>query len=401
VDASDVPAAIAAARECFEVEPGLAYLDAATYGLPPRETVETLGRALERWQRGTADWVEEWDREGEACRALFAAVVGCREEEVALLPSASVGVGLVAAALPEAADVVVPDDEFTSVLFPALVAEEARGARIRGVAFADLAAAIGPGTDLVAFSLTRSQDGATADLGGVVAAAARHGARVLVDATHAVPFVPLGAHLAGIDYLVCHGYKHLLCPRGVAFLTVRPERWPELPPWFANWRSAAPLYGGSYGGPLALRPSAARYDVSLAWHAWGRRPSFPRSDRAVAAVGGAGGAAGAGAAARRRAGAAAAERLDRRPGDGRRGRGRGRARGRLGARRGAGRPGPPLNPRLEHARGDRPSRRGRRRGAGGAVTWSTGGVCGRRPKASAEATKSLRDSNESRHVHVI
>jgi selenocysteine lyase/cysteine desulfurase len=275
VDASDVPAAIAAARECFEVEPGLAYLDAATYGLPPRETVETLGRALERWQRGTADWVEEWDREGEACRALFAAVVGCREEEVALLPSASVGVGLVAAALPEAADVVVPDDEITSVLFPALVAEEARGARIRRVAFADLAAAIGPGTDLVAFSLTRSQDGATADLGGVVAAAARHGARVLVDATHAVPFVPLGAHLAGIDYLVCHGYKHLLCPRGVAFLTVRPERWPELPPWFANWRSAAPLYGGSYGGPLALRPSAARYDVSLAWHAWaGARPSL-------------------------------------------------------------------------------------------------------------------------------
>ncbi|CAA9584406.1 MAG: hypothetical protein AVDCRST_MAG59-5272, partial [uncultured Thermomicrobiales bacterium] len=99
----------------------------------------------------------------------------------------------------------------------------------------------------------------------------------------------------------------------------------------------------------------------------GRRPSFPRSDPAVAAVGGAGGAAGAGAAARRRAGAAAAERLDRRPGDGRRGRGRGRAPGCLGARRGAGRPGPPLNPRLEHARGDRPSRRGRRRGAGGAV----------------------------------
>ncbi|CAA9584413.1 MAG: hypothetical protein AVDCRST_MAG59-5273 [uncultured Thermomicrobiales bacterium] len=29
------------------------------------------------------------------------------------------------------------------------------------------------------------------------------------------------------------------------------------------------------------------------------------------------------------------------------------------------------------------------------------GVCGRRPKASAEATKSIRDSNESRHVHVI
>ncbi len=267
MDATDNAAGIEAARDCFEVEPGLAYLDAATYGLPPRRTVETLERALRRWQRGTADWVEEWDREGEACRALFAAIVGCPEREVALVPAVSVAVGLVAAALPEADEVVVPDDEFSSVLFPALVAEEARKARVRQVPFADLAAAIGPSTDLVAFSLTRSQDGATADLGGIVAGAARHGARVLVDATHAVPFVPLAEHLPGIDFLVCHGYKHLLCPRGVAFLTVRPERWLEVPPWFANWRSAAPLYGDSYGGPLSLPATAARYDVSLAWHA--------------------------------------------------------------------------------------------------------------------------------------
>jgi len=268
-------AAIAAARDCFEIEPGVAYLDAATYGLPPRQTVAALERALHRWQRGTADWVAEWDREGEACRALFAAIVGCPEREVALLPTASVGAGLVAAALPEGAEVVAPADEFTSVLFPALVAETARGARVRQVPFADLADAVGSGTDLVAFSLTRSQDGATADLDAVVAAATRHGARVLVDATHAVPFVPLPEHLAGIDYLVCHGYKHLLCPRGVAFLTVKPDRWPEVPPWFANWRSAAPLYGRNYGGPLSLPETAARYDVSLAWHAWaGARPSL-------------------------------------------------------------------------------------------------------------------------------
>lgn len=273
----DAPPAIDldTARAGFAVEPGLAYLDAATYGLPPRQTVETLERALRRWQAGTADWVEEWDREGEACRALFAAIVGCPEKEVALLPSASVGVGLVAAALPAGTEVVVPEGEFASVLAPLLVAAEANGVRVREVPFAELAAGVGPRTELVAFSLTRSQDGATADLAAVVAAAARHGAKLLVDATHAVPFVPVGEHLPAIDYLVCHGYKHLLCPRGVAFMTVKPARWPELPPWLANWRSAEPLYGRNYGGPLALPGSAARYDVSLAWHAWaGARPSL-------------------------------------------------------------------------------------------------------------------------------
>ena len=46
----------------------------------------------------------------------------------------SVGVGLVAAGLGPADEVVVPDDEFTSVLFPLLVARE-RGATVREVPF--------------------------------------------------------------------------------------------------------------------------------------------------------------------------------------------------------------------------------------------------------------------------
>jgi len=81
-------------------------------------------------------------------------------------------VELVAAALP--IGVVVPDDGFTSVLFPLLVAEEKRRIRMRRVPFGDLAAAIGPETHLAAYSLTRSQDGETADLSKLVPAARRH-----------------------------------------------------------------------------------------------------------------------------------------------------------------------------------------------------------------------------------
>ncbi|MCC6314178.1 MAG: aminotransferase class V-fold PLP-dependent enzyme [Thermomicrobiales bacterium] len=265
----------APARSLFDPAPGLAYLDAATYGLPPRPTVAALERALRRWQAGTADWVEEWDREGEICRDLFAQLIGAKTDEIALLPTASAGIGLVAAALPEGTEVVVPEEEFTSVIFPLLVAEEARGVRVRQVPFDALAESIRPETGLVAFSLTRSQSGQTAPLGDIVAAAREHGAQMLVDATHSIPFVPVREHLSAIDYLVCHGYKHLLCPRGVAFLRVRRDRWDDVPPWFANWRSGAPLYGRSYGGPLTLRPDAARFDVSLAWHAWaGARPSL-------------------------------------------------------------------------------------------------------------------------------
>ena len=263
-------------RALFDPVPGVAYLDAATYGLPPRPTVAALERALRRWQSGEADWVAEWDRTGEACRDHFARLIGGRAEEIALVPTASVGFGVVAAALPEAAEVVVPDDEFTSVLFPLLVAAQQRHIRLRRVPFAHLASAIRSGTDVVAFSLTRSQDGETAALADIVQAAQEHGARLLIDATHAIPFVALRPWISHIDYLVCHGYKHLLSPRGVAFFHVRRERWPELQPWLANWRSGEPTYARSYGGTLAdLAPDARRFDVSLAWHAWvGAEPSL-------------------------------------------------------------------------------------------------------------------------------
>jgi selenocysteine lyase/cysteine desulfurase len=86
-----------------------------------------------------------------------------------------------------------------------------------------------------------------------------------VDATHAVPFVPIGEP---VDFLVCAAYKHLLSPRGVAFLYVAPAHWAALPPLLANWRSASDPYGHYYGGPLDLAADAARFDVSLAWFAW-------------------------------------------------------------------------------------------------------------------------------------
>lgn len=262
-------------RGLFAPAPGLTYLDAATYGLPPRPAVEALERALHRWQSGEANWIEEWDREGEACRALFARLIGTQPENIALIPTVSVGTGMVAASVPPGSQILVPNDEFKSVVLPMLAAEQARGARVRDVPFASLADAIEPGTHLVAFSLTRAQSGETAPLGAICAAAKEHGAQILVDATHAVPFVPVAPYLSDIDYLVCHGYKHLLCPRGVAFLYVHPRRLDEVVPFLANWRSSLHPYGHSYGGPLTLPPHAARFDVSLAWHAWaGARPAL-------------------------------------------------------------------------------------------------------------------------------
>jgi selenocysteine lyase/cysteine desulfurase len=256
---------LAAARALFDPAPDTIYLDSATYGLPPRATVEAMHRAINEWQGGTADWVRAWDRRGETCRAAFGALIGAPAEQIALVPSVSVGVGTIAASLTARDQVVVPDDEFTSVIFPLLVAMRERGVTVRQVPFDRIADNITQGTTLVAFSLVQSQSGRAAQQTAVVDAAKRVGARTLVDATHAVPFVGLDPRA---DFVVCAAYKHLLSPRGVAFLSIGREHWDDVPPWLANWRSASNPYGIYYGGPLDLASTAARFDVSLAWFSW-------------------------------------------------------------------------------------------------------------------------------------
>jgi selenocysteine lyase/cysteine desulfurase len=259
----------------FAPKPGTIYLDTATYGLPPRPTVEAMRQALLAWQAGSADFVEDWERAGDETRALFARLIGAGADEIALVPTVSVGVGPVVAALGAGDEVVVPDEEFTSILFPLLVAEQARGVVVRQVPYERVTEAITGRTTLVAFSLVQSQGGRAADLPDICAAARQHGARVLVDATHALPFYPIAAHLPQIDALVCHGYKHLLCPRGAGFCYVRRDAQDAFPPIHANWRSVEQIDSRAYGGPLTLAGDARRFDVSLDWLAWvGARQSI-------------------------------------------------------------------------------------------------------------------------------
>jgi selenocysteine lyase/cysteine desulfurase len=256
-----------AIRALFSPEPGSTFLDSATYGLPPEPTRRVLRAALDAWTGGTANWIEDWDKVGERGRVAFAALLGIEPSRVALLPSTSAGVGIVAAGLTADDEVVVPGDEFTSVLFPLLVARD-RGVRVREVAFEGLVEAIGPGTTLVACTLVQMQTGRTAPIRAIVERAAEVGARVLVDTTQGTPFVPLDDLAERIDYLVCSGYKHLLCPRGVAFMALRGDHVGRVAPILANWRAADRPYGRFFGGPLTLAPDAAMYDVSLAWLPW-------------------------------------------------------------------------------------------------------------------------------------
>jgi selenocysteine lyase/cysteine desulfurase len=255
-----------------ELAAAAGYLDTATYGLPPKATVEALRGAVRGWQQWQ-DWAV-WEDDGEACRELFARIIGTEPRNVAIVPSVSVAAGAVAASLAAGPgdNVVCYEHEFQSALLPWLPLRR-RGVEVRLVPLEQLADAVDERTALVAVSAVQSADGRVADLHALRAT----GARIFVDGTQAVGAFSLDLECA--DYLAVAAYKWLLCPRGLGFLYVAPDRLEEIEPWLAGWKGIDEVYETYYGEPQGLAGSARRLDSSLAWFlAAAARPSLELID---------------------------------------------------------------------------------------------------------------------------
>jgi selenocysteine lyase/cysteine desulfurase len=243
----------------FEPAPG--FLNAATMGLPPRRTKAALASALERWAVGQAS-AGEYDQSVQRSRELYARLVGVETDTVAVGSQTSVAAGMVAASLPDGANVVCVDGDFTSMVFPFL-AHADRGMTVRHVPLERLAESIDDSTDLVAFSMAQSSDGRVADGVAVAAAAREHGAMTFADLTQSAGWLPVNA--SDYDVTVCSSYKWLCCPRGVAFTTVTAEARERLRPVYAGWYAGESVWDSCYGPDMQLAHSARRFDVAPVW----------------------------------------------------------------------------------------------------------------------------------------
>lgn len=233
------------------------YLNTASTGLLPARSVARLRAAVDA-ANTSGQYIDTAFEAVEESRERYARIVGLPAHRVAAGSSVAVYAGLVATSLPAGAEVLVADGDFSSLINPFAVR---RDLRVRLAPLAGMADAVRPETALVVVSSVQSADGRIADLDAIAAAARAHGARTLVDLSQSAGWLPLSAD--AFDFTVAVGYKWLLCPRGVAFLTV-PEDLGGLTPVFAGWVAGEDPWNSNYGLISELAGSARRFDQNPA-----------------------------------------------------------------------------------------------------------------------------------------
>src|SRR5687767_11245283 len=121
--------------------PSGCYLNTASSGVPPRSCVEAVQSAVARWSRGELS-AAEYDPLVASARQSFARLLGVAAEQVAIGSAVSALVGLVASSLPAGSEVLCAEEEFTSVLFPFLVRQQAGELVVRLVPLERLAESV-------------------------------------------------------------------------------------------------------------------------------------------------------------------------------------------------------------------------------------------------------------------
>ncbi|WP_341954570.1 aminotransferase class V-fold PLP-dependent enzyme [Salinibacterium sp. TMP30] len=252
--------ALTHAIESFDNPRG--YLSAATMGLPPRAAVAEMTEKLHQWASATCNPMNYGDIV-ERTRRHYARLVGIEPTRVAIGSQTSVMASLIACSLPAGSEVLCVESDFTSIIFPFL---QHRDFVVRAVPLAELADSVRESTALVVFSLIQSCNGKVADVEAITAAASRHGARTLCDITQAAGVYPVDA--TQFDATVCHAYKWLCSPRGVAFLTISEDFAQHITPVQAGWYAGEDVWSSVYGTDMTLAKDARQFDVSPAWQAW-------------------------------------------------------------------------------------------------------------------------------------
>jgi selenocysteine lyase/cysteine desulfurase len=249
-------------RALFDLPREVCYLNAASWSPLPRATQEAgrlgVARKGQPWRLAPTFAAEQHER----ARRAAAALINADPADVALI--SSVGYGVATAGkllrLPAGARVLVLQDDHSSPVLEWFTRAPAQDVAVEIVARpadGDWTAALLAAIDrrgaapvaLASISSVHWSDGGLVDLAAVAAALRRHGAALLVDATHSAGVLACDVRALDPDFLVFPTYKWVLGPYGRAFLYVARRR-----------QDGVPLEQTAYGRRAVVAERATYFD---------------------------------------------------------------------------------------------------------------------------------------------
>lgn len=236
-----------------EFAPKNTYLNTASTGLLPARAVDAMKAAVESVAAGQP---QDMFADVEAARAAFGRIVGVPDRRVAAGASVAVYSGLIAASLPEGAEVLTAEADFASLVNPFHVRDDLK---VRQVPLERVAESVRPGTALVAVSAAQSADGRVADLDAIREAARAQGARTYVDASQSMRLAADRGRRLRLRRLRRLQVARLPARSGLPRRPGGPRR-PH--PLFAGWVAGEEPWDSCYGPVEEPARSARRFDES-------------------------------------------------------------------------------------------------------------------------------------------
>ncbi len=216
------------------------YLANHSLGRPLDQTACDLSEAMALWQTKLGNAWDDWLAEQASFRARVAKLVGAPRADC-IVPKTSAGQGLrtVLNALPGIPRVVATKGEFDSVdlILKQYAAQGRVQVRWTEPSVEELMLEATAGTDLVVVSLVMFATGQIMHgLERLADACHASGARLLIDAYHAIGVFPVDVAALGPDFVIGGSYKYLRGGPGACFLYISPEALEsELTPLDVGW----------------------------------------------------------------------------------------------------------------------------------------------------------------------
>ncbi len=256
-------------RDEFPMAAEWAYLNHAAYGPFPKRTVDAVRRWAEDFASPGDFFASNRESVPDQAAALVASLAGTTGDMVAWVPSLADGMNLLAHGVSwkEGDNVLIPADEFPSVVYPFLNLQR-RGVEVRFVPRnaegrtdpALIEAAMDDRTRVLAISHVEYMDGFRNDLVKLGSLCRERNIELFVDATQSLGAQPVDLVGTGVSAVASHGYKWLMAGFGVGVVIFAEDAIDRIDVTYAG-RSGVKSGFEDHDYALDWRDGAGRYQT--------------------------------------------------------------------------------------------------------------------------------------------